>query len=61
MGTSSPAFKKGKEDPCLPQQQNTNHRLQSVSNHHVFELLFFSDELLFKTTHPNFLLKPSKR
>ena len=57
--TAAYTTSKKKEDPFSP-QAGTNHCLQPVSNCHNLELLFSSDELLFKTTFPNFLLKPNK-
>lgn len=60
MGISSPAFKKKKEYPSLPQQQCTNHRLQPMRNHGNLKLLFFPNELLFKMNLPSLLLKLNK-
>lgn len=58
IGTSSPAFKKKKEDPSLPQQGCTNHHLQRMGNCHNLQLLF-PNKLRFKTSS-RFLLKPHK-
>ena len=61
IGILSPALqKKGEGDPFLPQQQGTSPRLQPMRDRHNLELLFFSSKGLFKTTLPNFLLKPNK-
>lgn len=45
---SSLAFKKRKEVSSLFQQHN-NHCVRPIKNCHTFKLLFFSDNLLFKT------------
>lgn len=60
MGISSFLFKKKKEDLSKLQQQCTNHRSQPMRNRHNLELLFFSSELLFRTTLPSFLLSSIK-
>lgn len=60
-GILSPVFKTKKEDPSVPQQQHTNQRLQPTRNLSDLELLFFSNELLLKTTLlPTFLIKSNK-
>ena len=38
----SPAFKKRKEDPSLPQQQSTNHSWQPMRNCHNLKLVLQS-------------------
>ena len=54
----SPVLKKKKEGPSLPQQQGTNHHnYQPLRNYCSLKLLF-SNEPMFKTTLPNFLLNP---
>ena len=49
-------FKRKKEAPSLPQEQHTNHSCQPMRNLHKLKLLFFSRELLFKTTLNFFLI-----
>lgn len=60
VGISSPALKRKEGRFLQPQQQCTNHRLQPLRNHHNLKLLLSSNELLFKTILPNFLLKPNE-